>query len=118
MQIIKTYEDVTRKYQHGAYGAYIDYDSHEFDGYVSGVSDEYKNTTVIFKVNAYQKYRITLNADTRFRVGTLPSYFWENGQPVNGTVVDNPYIQRTITTAPKSTRKSNMKFAYHMTQFI
>lgn len=92
MQIIKTYEDVTRKYQHGSYGAYIDYDSHEFDGYVSGVSDEHKNTTVIFKVNAYQKYRITLNADTRFRVGTLPSYFWENGQPVNGTVVDNLYI--------------------------
>lgn len=94
MQIIKTYEDVTlnNAYRSGRFGAYIDYDSHKFDGYVINSDDVQKNTTLIFKVKAYQKFRITLNADTRFRVGTLPSYFFDKGTPVNGTVVDNLYI--------------------------
>lgn len=113
MQVIRTYEDVTYKqpYAGGVFGAYIDYNTHKFEGYVNGVSDDRKNTTVIYRVNAYQKFRITLNADTRFRVGTLPSYFWDAGQPVNGTVVENLYIH------PKdhnSTTKINAKIEYEI----
>ncbi len=93
MEIIKTYDDVTRSTRKGTFGAYIDYNTHEFKGYVNGISSTLDNTTVIFEVQSGFKYRITLkNASTRFRVGTMPSYFWEHGEPVNNTAVNNLYI--------------------------